>query len=264
MRLHVNTAGTGWQWVKRGMRTFFRQPLALTGLFFMFMVVASLLSLVPVVGTALSLVLVPAATLGLMAATREAEQKRFPMPTVLALAFRGGPERTRAMLVLGGLYAIAVLAVITVANLFSGPAPLPAPETGDMGAEAMGLVVRPGMLAAMLLYLPVSLAFWHAPPLVYWHGVKPAKSLFFSLVACWGNKGALTVFTLGWMGVFMAFGLALGLISSLLGGAAAFQVVLYPLVLLMAAMFHTSLWFSFRDSFRFDDEATDATDSTAA
>jgi hypothetical protein len=263
MRLQVNTARTGWQWVRQGMRTFFRQPLALTGLFFMFMVVASLLSLVPVVGTALSLVLVPAATLGLMAATREAEDKRFPMPTVLAQAFRGGPERTRAMLVLGGLYAIAVLAVITVANLFSGPAPLASPEAGEIGAEAMGLMVRPGMLAAMLLYLPVSLAFWHAPPLVYWHGVKPAKSLFFSLVACWGNKGALTVFTLGWMAVFMVGGLVLGLLSALVGGMAAFQVVLYPLVLLMAAMFHTSLWYSFRDSFRFDDEAVEAPASGA-
>lgn len=258
MKLHVNPAGTGWQWVRQGLRTFFRQPLAMTGLFFMFMVVASILSMVPVLGTALSLVLVPAATLGLMAATREAEQKRFPMPTVLALAFRGGPDKTRAMLALGGLYAVAVLLVIGVANLFSTPMPLPAPDTGDIGAEAMQLAqVRPGMLVAMLLYLPVSLAFWHAPALVFWHGVKPGKSLFFSLVACWGNKGALTLFMLGWMGVFMTTVMVLGLVSSLVGGAAAFQLVIYPSALLMASMFHTSLWFSFRDSFRFDDGATD-------
>jgi hypothetical protein len=34
------------------------------------------------------------------------------------------------------------------------------------------------------------------------------------------------------------------------------QVVLYPLVLLMAAMFHTSLWFTFRDSFLEEDTAS--------
>ena len=47
------------QWVREGMRTFFKQPLALTGLFFMFMSLVSLLSLVPYVGGLLSLVLIP-------------------------------------------------------------------------------------------------------------------------------------------------------------------------------------------------------------
>ena len=55
------------------------------------------------------------------------------------------------------------------------------------------------------------------------------------------------------MGVFIVVGLGLGLLGSLLGGAQAMQVVLYPIVLFMASMFHTSLWFTFRDSFRFDD-----------
>jgi hypothetical protein len=45
--------------------------------------------------------LVPAATLGLMAATQEAAKGKFPMPTVLISAFRAGRQRMRAMLVLG-------------------------------------------------------------------------------------------------------------------------------------------------------------------
>ena len=49
MKLHVNPAITGWSWVKSGVRTFWRQPLAMSGLFFMFMVVVSLLSMVPLV-----------------------------------------------------------------------------------------------------------------------------------------------------------------------------------------------------------------------
>src|SRR5690606_13712673 len=96
-------------------------------------------------------------------------------------------------------------------------------------------------------------AFWHAPALVYRHGVAPAKSLFFSLLACWGNKGAMLVFIAGWAAVFMLTGLALSLIGSLFGGAQVLSVVVYPMVLIMASMFHTSLWFTFRDSFRFDD-----------
>ena len=41
------------------MRTFFRQPLALTGLFFIFMAVMSVISIVPVIGNVLALALLP-------------------------------------------------------------------------------------------------------------------------------------------------------------------------------------------------------------
>jgi hypothetical protein len=219
----------------------------------MFMVVVSLLSMLPMIGTAVAMALVPAATLGLMAATREAEQGRFPMPSVLVTAFRSGPARSQAMLVLGGLYAVSLLLVIAISSLFMGDLPAPVPDGAEVSAEAMSAAMnRPGVWIAMLLYLPVMMAFWHAPPLVFWHGVKPAKSLFFSLVACWGNKGALLVFTLGWVCVFIVVGLTLGAIGSLLGGPETMQVVLYPIVLFMASMFHTSLWFTFRDSFHFD------------
>lgn len=255
MRVRNNTGSAGWRWVRAGMRTFWRQPLAMSGLFFMFMVLASLLSWVPVLGTALTMALVPAATLGLMAATREAEQGRFPMPLVLATAFRGGPGRTQGMLLLGGLYALAALAVMGAAQLFAGGLPVaPAPEATEAGAEAVGQALsRPGLWAAMLLYLPVSLAFWHAPALVFWHGVKPVKSLFFSLVACWGNKGALLIFVLGWVGVIGGVFVLLGLLGAVLGSAQALQMVVYPTVLFVMSMFHTSLWFTVRDSFEFDE-----------
>ena len=43
MKLRNVPAGTGLQWVKLGIQTFFRQPLALSGLFFMFMAAVSVL-----------------------------------------------------------------------------------------------------------------------------------------------------------------------------------------------------------------------------
>ena len=42
--LNIVPARTGMTWVKRGMQTFFKQPLALGGLFFMFMALVSLVS----------------------------------------------------------------------------------------------------------------------------------------------------------------------------------------------------------------------------
>lgn len=249
MKLNLVPASTGLTWVRLGIRTFFRQPLAMGGLFFMFMAAVSLLSLVPLVGTVLSVGLVPAATLGLMAATREAEQGRFPMPSTLVLAFRGGPQRTRAMVMLGGLYVVGLLVVLVAAALLAGTAAAVPDAGGELTPEAVqAMIGEPGLWLAMLVYLPVMMAFWHAPALVYWRGVSPGKSLFFSLMACWANKAALFFYAIGWGAVFMIAGLLVGLLGAVLG--AGLSAVLYPLVLLMAAMFHTSIWFSVRDSFQ--------------
>ena len=47
MLLHTVPARQGLQWVLQGMRTFWKQPLAMSGLFFLFMALVSLVSMVP-------------------------------------------------------------------------------------------------------------------------------------------------------------------------------------------------------------------------
>ena len=106
---------------------------------------------------------------------------------------------------------------------------------------------------AMALYLPVAAAFWHAPALVHWHGVTPVKSLFFSILACWKNKGALLVFGLGWLGMFALGGIATSVVVSLAGGSALARGLAMPAVMLMASMFFSSLYFTFQDSFALEE-----------
>jgi hypothetical protein len=251
MKLQLVPARTGLQWVKLGVKTFFRQPLAMSGLFFMFMATVSIISLVPVLGTAISLTLVPAATLGLMAASEEASHGRFPMPSLLITGFRAGPSKTRSMLILGAMYAAGLMLVLGVSALFAADVPPPAEVPGGEVSPDMvrNMFSSQGLWVAMVLYLPLLMAFWHAPALVHWHGVSPLKSLFFSLLACWSNKGAMLVYFFGWVGVFMLVGLFMSLLTTLLGGTQALNLILYPLVLFMASMFHTSIFFTVRDSF---------------
>ena len=256
MRLHPVPASQGLSWVKLGARTCFRPPLAMAGLFFMFMAVVSVLSVIPVLGSLLAITLVPAATIGLMAASREAHEGRFPMPALLITAFRGGMDKARPMLVLGAIYAVVLTVLMGLATL-AAPSEVPAigPDTEitpDMLREAM---FGPGMLVMMLLYIPVLMAFWHAPALVHWHGISPVKSLFFSALACWRNKGAMLAYGAGWVGVFLLGGLTISFLATLMGGAQALAMFMDPAVLLLAAMFHTSVYFTFRDSF---DTAGDA------
>ena len=251
MKLNIVPARTGVTWVKLGIKTFLQQPLAMSGLFFMFMALLSVATLVPLIGSALALALLPAATLGLMAATQEATKGKFPMPLILISAFRAGKQQLRSMMVLGALYALGFLALMGISSLVDG---------GDfaklylMGGKITEEMVMKGsfqaaMWVTLALYLPLSLLFWHAPALVHWHGVSPVKSLFFSLMACYKNRGALTVYGLAWMGIFMGSIIVVTLIASILGNPAFAGLAMFPIALIMMAMFFTSIYFTFRDSF---------------
>ncbi len=254
MKLNVVPPRTGLQWVRTGIRTFLRQPLALVGLFFMYMAVVLLIAQVPVLGPVVGGMLVPAATLGLMAASAEAEHGRFPMPTVLVSAFRAGRQRARAMLVLGALYTAGSLLATGIAELIAGGGATPsAAPPGQVDAT---------VLLVLLLHTPIFLLFWHAPALVHWHGITPAKSLFFSAVACWRNLGAMVVYGLAWLGVFLAAGALISLVGAVSGSAGVLKAVMMPAALLLAAMFSTSIWFTFRDSFSADAPAPAPTQET--
>lgn len=264
MKLNVVPAATGLQWVKLGIKTFFKQPLALAGLFFMYIAAVIVVSQIPVLGPVIGGVLVPAATLGLMAATAEATKGRFPMPSVLISAFRAGRQRLQAMLVLGVIYAAgsalaSFLAELATGGMGSAVAPAAGAASAAGAAGAAGNEgVEAATLVAMAFHMPLFLMFWHAPALVHWHGVSPVKSLFFSVIACFRNFGAHLIYGLGWMAVFLGVGSVLGIVGGLLGGVGVARTLMMPMALLLAAMFSTSVYFTFRDSFLPDDETPEA------
>jgi hypothetical protein len=262
MKLNLVPARTGVLWVRTGLQAFARQPLAFISLFFLFMALVSIASQLPLIGAALALMLLPTMTLGLMAATAQAAGPEKPAAgAVFVAALNAVRSDVRPMAVLGAMYAalfLLVMAVSAIADggefarvyLFGKPLTRELAETTEF---------QIALWIAMALYLPLSLAFWHAPALVHWHRVPPAKSLFFSFVACFKNFGAFTVFGLVWAGVFVGAGIVLSLLATLLvaigamgigeGASAAGSAVMIGGALVMAAMFFTSTWFTFRDSF---------------
>jgi hypothetical protein len=257
MKLNIVPAKTGVTWVKLGIQTFFKQPLALGGLFFMFMAVVSIAGIIPVIGTVIALALLPAATLGLMVATLQAVQGKFPMPSVLASAFKAGQDRMRAMLVLGAMYAVGFMLIMGITTLFDDGQFAKMYLLG--GKLSKEVLEQPDFQTAawigMGLYLPLSMLFWHAPALVHWHGVSPSKALFFSMVACLRNLGAYTVYAITWMAVFTLGALVVVSALSILGLGSAAGVLMVPMALTMAAMLFSSIYFTFRDSFIHADPA---------
>lgn len=249
MRLRVVPARNGLLWVGAGVRTFMRQPLAMSGLFFLLMATLSGAALIPVLGLPLALVLLPACTLGMMAAARQAQAGQFPLPFTLFVGLRAGGLGARRLLQLGALYALGFALALGATVLVDGG--------HFVQFYTRGIVPDPavwnegGLIAAMwtfiALHLPISLLFWHAPALVHWHAIAPLQALFYSAVACWRNRGAMTLYGLGWLGAM----LGLVLLASLSGLAA--PGVMMALLMGLAAMFFSSLYTTFAECFETDD-----------
>ena len=267
MKLQIVPARTGLQWVLQGLRTFKSQPLALAALFFLGMASMSLISALPLIGPVLALALLPCISLTMMVAASEAAHGRKPTPALLLVSFRSGSQHLHSMLMLGGMYAAGFLLIIgassivdggNFASVYLGQTPM----TRELAEEPE---FQSAMWLSMCLYLPLSLAFWHAPALIHWHGISPVKSLFFSFVGCIRNIGAYFVFGVCWVGVFIATGMVLaivtGILAALIGSIAGGLMVATALAL--AAVFFTSIVFSFRDSFSPPDADPSLIDSTS-
>ncbi|GAO69234.1 BPSS1780 family membrane protein [Comamonas sp. E6] len=267
MKLQIVPPGTGLQWVLQGLRTFKSQPLALAALFFLGMASMSLISALPLIGPVIALALLPCISLTMMVAASEAAHGRKPTPALLLVAFRSGSQHLHSMLMLGGLYAAGFLLIIgasslvdggTFASVYLGQTPM----TRELAEEPE---FQSAMWLSMFLYLPLSLAFWHAPALIHWHGISPVKSLFFSFVGCIRNIGAYLVFGVCWIGVFIVSGMALaivtGILAMLIGSIAGGLMV--ATALMLAAIFFTSIVFTFRDSFSPPDDDQTLTDSSS-
>lgn len=263
MKLRIVPARAGFDWMRRGVRTFWRQPLALSGLFLLFMGLMSLLTLLPVLGAVLALTLLPAATLGLMAATQESEAGRFPMPWILLTGLRANRQGARGMASLGLMYALGFLGIMAASALCDGGDfarfYLLGQAISEEAAQSSGFVGA--MWLSLALYLPLSMMFWHAPALVHWHGVQPIKSLFFSLVACWRNWRAQLVYALSWLllSVLSLMGLVSVVHLFLDGSGQVLAQVSVPLMLMLMAMFFCSIFFSYQDSFVWTEPGQDGT-----
>ncbi len=251
MKLQIVPARAGVQWVKLGCQTFFKQPLALSGLFFLFVAVTTIVSRIPVLGFALALALLPACTLGLMAASREAASGKFPMPTVFLSAFRAGRQQLRAMMGLGALYGASFFLALGCSALVDGGTFAGIYFSGVMPSveAAQDPSLQVAMLVFTALQVLVSMMFWHAPALVHWHQVPPVKSVFFSIVACIRNFSAFTLYAFTWIALMVATMLAVSLVLGLMVGPQLASQILLPVVLMVAAMFFTSVYFTFEACF---------------
>lgn len=262
MKLQLVAPRQGLVWVQRAFQVFARQPLGFAALFATCLFVFLLLGLIPLVGTIALLVLPPVGSLLFMIASRRVTEGKTAMPGSIAELASAGRSPLLALLKLGIAYAASTFFVFWLAGVLDGGtlesflASLPDAKTTPESAATrmadprlqLGLVLRLAFAGAL------SIPFWHAPALVHWGGLAWAKSLFFSSVALWRNKGAFGVYGVAWIALWM---LLLAFISVGVGlfGPQRFTLVATPLTLVFSTVFYASLWFTFADCFSSDDAA---------
>lgn len=264
MKLQLVAPARGATWVRQGFAVFFKQPLAFAAVFAALMLALFVFALLPYLGALLLLAGLPLATLSFMIATRCATHGRSPLPAALVEPLQSGRARLLALAQLGITYAASTFLIMWLSDVVDGGA-LDAllKSLGDTKTPPGQIVERTrdpqlqfGLLLRVGLASLVSLPFWHAPALTHWGGLGAPKALFFSLVACWRNKGAFVVYALTWLAVIVGFAVLANLVVLMLGQMRLIGVLAMPASLVFSTVFYASLYFTFADCFVQDDPPT--------
>jgi hypothetical protein len=248
MQARIVEARQGAIWLLDGWRLFRTAPLGWLALVFAYWIIMTLLSIVPFIGVAAASILVPAFSVGFMAAARAASRRA---PVELGLLFDGLRHQPRSQLALGGVYLVSLSVIFAVTTLADDGALATWMTTGrrppDDVLQSDGFLYALGL--AGLLYTPVLMLFWFAPPLAAWHGTGPAKALFFSFFACLLNWRPFLAYGAVSALVVLVLPLALLLILMLASLQVAAMSLVFPILLVLLPTLFASFYASYRDVF---------------
>ena len=248
MQARIVETRKGAVWLADGWRLFRAAPLGWLALVFAYWIIMTVASVVPIIGVAAASVMVPAFSVGFMAAARAASRRG---AVELGLLFEGFRHHRNSQLILGVIY-FACLGLLLAATMLVDDGALatwmltgkrPDEETlqSDDFLGALGL--------AAVLYAPVLMMFWFAPPLAAWHGIPPIKALFFSFFACLLNWRPF----LAYGAVSAVFALVLPLLLLFILMLASLKVaamsLVFPLLLVLLPTLFASFYASYRDIF---------------
>lgn len=246
----------GKTWLLDGFRIVARSRLLLSLLILGYWMAMALINAIPWLGQVVAAILIPVFSVGLMNACRTIDQGSASPPQLL---FSGFHANLRTLLLLGALYALLHALILGVSAVFDGGVLFRILILGERPpADVLqdDAVIAAAQLA-LLLFLPLLMAFWYAPMLAAWHGLSVAKSLFFSWIACARNWRAFLVYLLSLI-IFGAMlpGVLLALLSLLFGldGALFSAVTMVFVALVLAPALYASFYVSYRDVFVTIDE----------
>jgi hypothetical protein len=193
-------AGRGWTWIVQGFQLFMRSPVIWIALFATLFIATKILALVPLMGV-LFVLFMPVFVAGLMDGCRALEYDR---PLEFGHLLRGFQKNTAQLVTIGGVSLVGNLAVLMIVMALGGDAitemgkvmaqkPGVTPENAEHLREASATVGR-AFLVGTLVSVPLLMALWFAPLLVFFHDAHPFAALKTSFIACVRNVLPLLVY----------------------------------------------------------------------
>jgi uncharacterized membrane protein len=202
-------AGHGVAWWSDAWRLFTASPWMFIAIMVVFIILTCALGLVPLLGSIASTVLGPVFAGGMLAGCRALDRGG---ELTMGHLFAGFSERLGPLVTLGLLYLAGWLVIffVFVALLIglAGVSGLPALLTGDVVQLSVAMLAALGIgavfagLLAMLLGIPLLMAFWFAPALVMLRNDEPVAAMKTSFGACLAN--ALPSLVYGLLGLVFA------------------------------------------------------------
>ena len=237
------TVLSGWLWVKEGFDLFRKQPAELASLFFAYLILMIVVSIVPIIGQVAPIVLIPVFSMVFMQACALIDQGKPANLGLLREAFRA-PYFSR-LLRLGVLYLLAMVAAVAISSVVDGGLFWQA-VTGQIVPDEK-MVQESNMSSAMIfaaaVYTPAAMAFWYAAPLIAWQDMPIHKALFYSFFAVLRSIKAFFIYVTAWLGlgvILPAF--ASAFIVALIGSPSLSMMVLLPISLLMTIVLYCSFY----------------------
>jgi hypothetical protein len=238
------SAAHGWTWIVEGYQLFRKSPAVWLALLLLLFVSMKVLVRVPVLYIIVAL-LMPHFIVGLMEGCRALERgARLDVGHLLA-----GFRRNAAQLVtIGGVSLVGNFAVMMLVIEFGGEAMATLAKMMTQGAhmtpqltremQAAARTVAQALLIGTAVSIPLLMALWYAPLLVYFNDLGPIAALKSSFLGCVKNTGAMLLY-----GLVILLGMFIAMPFSVAIGQYDFALVL------LAPVVVPSIYASYKDIF---------------
>lgn len=202
MQARTVDASHGWTWIATGFRLFAKTPAMWLAVLLVLFLCAKVIGMIPVLGLVFVL-LIPVFLAGLMEGCRAVEEGQPLKVMHLACGFQ---RNATALVTLGGISLVGNLVVVMIVYTLGGEAftslakamaqnPQLTPQVAQQMQGAASIVAR-AFFISTLISLPLLMALWFAPVLVYFDDMGPLAALKSSFVACLKNTLPLLVYGL--------------------------------------------------------------------
>ncbi len=222
--------GACFDWLRQGWVMFLSNPGLWIGSAVLLLIMLMAISIVPIFGQIAAHLLVPLFGAGMVQICRHLSEDK---PAEIADLFAGFRHSAGQLVMVGVFFAMGIFGIAFLAFLLISGGLIGGVVTGRVGGfgVAFGGVMLAGLMV-MVLSVPVIMATWFAPALVFFHDMKPLDAMKASFAAGARNWLAMTIF-----GVFLVVALFFAMLPLGLG------------LLLFLPVFSGAVYASYRDIF---------------